>query len=67
VSIYTVEASGITELSGIFNVSAVGSDGSHISAHFPGHVTIVNGNEVVSFKRGGITGCAGLSQHGGRR
>ncbi len=43
---------------GTFSVRGTGDDGSRVSGHFSGHVTIVDGEPVVEFEKGDVNGCA---------
>lgn len=47
-----------TVFTGTFSVRGTGDDGSRVSGHFNGHVTIVDGEPVVEFDKGHIKGCA---------
>ena len=46
-----------TVFTGTFSVRGTGDDGSRVSGHFNGHVTIVDGEPVVVFEKGNIKGC----------
>lgn len=43
--------------SGIFDVNTVSATGQRVSGHFVSHVTFRNGEPVVAFDKGSITGC----------
>lgn len=45
-------------VTGTFSARGAGDNGTHINAHFNGHLTVVEGVPVVEFDKGHVHGCA---------